>query len=211
MSPHLAGSEWFARMGTIETYQQDPSAMSRIYIWNVTLRIVEEHPIVGGGFVMTHFPAVVNPLLRGTGLAQLQAPLAEHSIYFEVLAEHGWPGLALFLMIAGYSWRTCSWLVRRTRERPDLDWANLLGRMGQASLVAYWTAGAFVAQAYLDEYFCVIFILEAARRLVAREITSPGGALATAASTHLGVPKLGIGATALVKSDVPSNYAKNRL
>jgi len=83
--------------------------------------------------------------------------------------------------------------------------------MAQASLVAYWTAGAFVAQAYLDEYFCVIFILEAARLLVAREITSPDGALATAASTHLGVPKLGIGTTALVKSDVPSNYAKNRL
>jgi O-antigen ligase len=48
MSPYPAGSEWFARMGTIETYQQDPSAMSRIYMWNVTLRIVEEHPIVGG-------------------------------------------------------------------------------------------------------------------------------------------------------------------
>jgi len=122
---------------------------------------------------MTYFPPVVNQLLRGTGLAQLQAPLAEHSIYFEVLAEHGWPGLALFLMIAGYSWRTCSWLVRRTRERPDLAWANLLGRMGQASLVAYWTAGAFVAQAYLDEYFCIIFIFNAAQRLVVSEIASP--------------------------------------
>jgi O-antigen ligase len=80
--------------GNNKTYQQDPSAMSRIYIWNVTLRIAEEHPIVGGGFLMTYFPAVVNQLLRGTGLAQLHAPLAEHSIYFEVLAEHGWPGLA---------------------------------------------------------------------------------------------------------------------
>jgi O-antigen ligase len=70
--------------------------MSRIHIWNVTLRIVEEDPIVGGGFMMTYFPVVVNPLLRGTGLAELRGPLAEHSIYFEVLAEHGWLGLVFF-------------------------------------------------------------------------------------------------------------------
>jgi hypothetical protein len=47
-------------------------------------------------------------------------------------------------------------------------------------------------------------------RLVASEIASPGGALARAAPTPLGAPKLGIGTAALVKSDVPSNYAKNR-
>ena len=207
----FAPPQWFARMGTIETYQEDPSAMSRIHIWNITLRIVEEHPIVGGGFMMTYFPVVVNPLLRGTGLAELRGPLAEHSIYFEVLAEHGWPGLVLFLLVAAFSWRNCSWLVRRTRDRPELAWANLLGRMGQASLVAYWTAGAFVAQGYLDEYWCIIFIFDAARLLVAREITSPGSAFGTAGSTPLGVPQLGGAGAALVKSDATPGYAKSRL
>jgi O-antigen ligase len=161
--------------------------------------------------MMTYFPVVVNPLLRGTGLAELRGPLAEHSIYFEVLAEHGWPGLVLFLLVAAFSWRNCSWLVRRTRDRPELAWANLLGRMGQASLVAYWTAGAFVAQGYLDEYWCIIFIFDAARLLVAREITSPGSAFGTAGSTPLGAPQLGGAGGALVKSDATPGYAKSRL
>jgi hypothetical protein len=82
--------------------------------------------------------------------------------------------------------------------------------MGQASLVAYWTGGAFVAQAYLDEYWCIIFVFEAARRLVAREIASRGGAFATAVSPHLGVPKLGIGAAAPAKVDLGApGYVKS--
>jgi len=161
--------------------------------------------------MMTYFPVVVNPLLRGTGLAELRGPLAEHSIYFEVLAEHGWPGLVLFLLVAAFSWRNCSWLVRRTRDRPELAWANLLGRMGQASLVAYWTAGAFVAQGYLDAYWCIIFIFDAARLLVTREIASPGSAFGAAGSTPLGVPQLGGASAALVKSDATPGYAKSRL
>ena len=161
--------------------------------------------------MMTYWPAAVNPLLRGTDLPDLNRSLTEHSVYFETLAEHGWPGLALFLMIAACSWRNCSWLVRRTRDRPDLSWANLLGRMGQTSLVAYWTAGAFVSQAYLDEYWCIIFIFDAARCVIAREITSPSSASTTPAPAYQGVPKLGIGTAALVKSGVPSDYARNRL
>jgi hypothetical protein len=31
---------------------------------------------------------------------------------------------------------------------------RLLGRIGQGSLVAYWTGGAFISQAYVDEYWC---------------------------------------------------------
>jgi putative inorganic carbon (hco3(-)) transporter len=206
----FAPAQWFDRMSTIETYQRDGSAMSRIYFWKISLRIAEKYPFLGGGFRVTYSPIAVNPLLWGTGLPELTEPKAPHSIYFEVLSEHSWLGLALYLMIAACSWRNCAWLIRQSRGRPDHAWANLLGRMGQASLVAYWAGGAFVSQAYLDEYWCVIFLFDAARRLVAREIASPGGAFATPASTHLGVPKLGIGTAAPAKADLgASGYIKS--
>ena len=206
----FAPAEWFERMETIDTYQQDASAMSRIYFWKVSLRVAEQYPFLGGGFKVTYWPMMVNPLLRGTSLPPLDAPKAPHSIYFEVLSEHSWLGLALYLMIAAYSWRNCAWLIRQSRDRPDYAWANLLGRMGQASLVAYWTGGAFVAQAYLDEYWCVIFLFEAARRVVAREMANPAGAVTTAASTRLGVPQLGIGPAAPAKADLGApGYVKS--
>jgi putative inorganic carbon (hco3(-)) transporter len=169
----FAPSAWFERMGTIESYQEDGSAMSRIHLWEVSLRIAELHPITGGGFRVTFSPTITNDMLRGTDLPRLTKPRAVHSIYFDALSEHGWVGLALFLLIGIYSWMNCSWLIRNSRDQPNLIWANLLGRMGQAVLVGYATAGAFASQAYLDEYWCVIFIFEAARRLVAKEISMP--------------------------------------
>ena len=169
----LAPQKWFDRMGTIETYQEDSSATGRLDFWQISLRIAELHPITGGGFHITYSPEITNRMLEGTTLRRLTIPRAAHSIWFEVLSEHGWVGLALFVAIAGYSLFNCSWLIRHTRGRSDLEWANLLGRMGQSSLVGYWAAGSFNSMAYFDEYWCIIFIFDAARRIVAKEIVTP--------------------------------------
>jgi putative inorganic carbon (hco3(-)) transporter len=178
----FAPREWFQRMESIENYQDDGSAMGRIYLWKTSIRIAELHPLTGGGFRVTFWPVITNDMLRGTDLPRLTKSRATHSIYFDVLSEHGWIGLALFVIIGAYSLSTCAWLIRQSRNRPELAWANLLGRMGQAVLVGYATAGAFASQAYLDEYWCIIFIFDAARRLVARKIAaaSPVGGVAAA-------------------------------
>jgi hypothetical protein len=145
-------------------------------------------------------------MLRGTDLPRLTKPRAAHSIYFDALSEHGWVGLALFLMILGYSWFNCAWLIRRSRGRPELAWANLLGRMGQAVLVGYATAGAFASQAYLDEYWGIIFIFDAARRLVAKEIAVPVGSVAM--RLRMSQPNT---AAALAAPNRPTGYVQDRL
>ena len=182
---NFAPENWFTRMSTIEQYQDDPSAMGRIYFWKISLQIADQRPLVGGGFNVTHWPDATNRLLPGTDLPDLTKPRATHSIYFDVLSEHGYIGFALFLMIMLYSWFNCSWLIRHSRDRPDRAWADLLGRMGHGVLVAYWTAGAFASQAYLDEYWCVVFLLDAARRIVAREVATSSGAVPSASSVRL--------------------------
>ena len=201
----FAPDEWFKRMGSIETFQEDGSAMSRINLWRVSLRIAELHPVTGGGFRVTFWPTITNNMLRGTDLNRLEKPRAAHSIYFDVLSEHGWVGLSLFLVIFGYSWMNCRWLIRNSRDGPDLAWANLLGRMGQAVLVGYATAGAFASQAYLDEYWCIIFIFEAARRLVAKQL-APAGAFAASGAARL--PRQAVSPAVLTKPDSALGYAK---
>ena len=111
-------------------------------------------------------------------------------------------------MILGYSWVNCAWLTRHSRNRPDLAWANMLGRMGQAVLVGYATAGAFASQAYLDEYWCIIFIIEAARRLLAKEI-APTGAFAGAGSRRLPLPRQAVTPAVLAKPDTALGFAKS--
>jgi len=189
----FAPQSWFNRMETIETYQNDASATGRIDVWWASLRIAEVHPIVGGGFSVTHYADITNRMLAGTTLRRPSIGRAAHSIYFDVLSEHGWVGLALFLMIAVCAWRSCISLIRNSRDRPDFAWANVLGRMGQVVLVGYWTSGAFQSLAYFDQYWCLVFVFEAARRVVAREIIAPAGGLAVAPAARLLMPRPGIG------------------
>jgi probable O-glycosylation ligase (exosortase A-associated) len=206
----FAPEQWFKRMGTIETYQDDGSAMSRLHLWQISLRIAELHPVSGGGFRVTFWPTVTNNMLRGTDLERLTKPRATHSIYFDALSEHGWVGLFLFMMILGYSWVNCSWLVRRSRHRPDLAWANLLGRMGQAVLVGYATAGTFASQAYLDEYWCIIFIFDAARRLVSKQV-APAGAFRAVRPVGPPVPQQAMSPAALPEPGNAIGFAKTNL
>ena len=189
----FAPRSWFTRMDTIENYQSDASAMERVTVWKASLRIAELHPVTGGGFNVTQNMNVTNRMLEGTALPRLTRGRAAHSIYFDILSEHGWVGLTLFVMIAVYAWRSCSWLIRNSRDRPDLGWANLLGRMGQATLAGFYIAGAFQSLAYFDEYWGIIFIFEAARRVVAGEIAARAVGLAAAPATPLLVPQPAIG------------------
>jgi hypothetical protein len=55
---------------------------------------------------------------------------------------------------------------------------------------------------YFDEYWFVIFIFDAARRIVAKEITTAADALTVVPRTHLSMPLAGIGTA--VKSDEPA-------
>src|SRR6266436_4582861 len=205
----FAPGRWFDRMNTIENYQGVSSAESRLAMWQVCLKIAEAHPLLGGGFWVTHSPDATNSVLVHTDLPRMTSGMATHSIYFDVLSEHGWVGLALFLMIGAYSWLNCSWLIRRSRDRPELAWANLLGKMGQAVLVGFWVGGAFQSLAYFDEYWCLLFVFDAARRVVAKEIAGPVGVFVP--PTLLRAPPLGIGAAALARPEEQSGYSRRRL
>src|ERR1700730_8482733 len=201
----FAPQQWFDRMDKIQHYEGEAEGEGRIWIWNVSLKIAEAHPLFGGGFRVTHWPDAINSVLVHTDLPRMTRPKAAHSIYFDVLSEHGWVGLALFLMIGAYSWLNCSWLIRQSRDRPELAWASVLGKMGQAVLVGFWVGGAFQSLAYFDEYWCLLFIFDAARRVVARAIATPVGAFLP--PTLLRAPALGISAAALPRPDEHSEYS----
>ena len=66
---------------------------------------------------------------------------AAHSIYFDVVSGNGWVGLTLSLMIGANSWLSCSWLIRRSRDRRELAWANVLGKRAKSCSSAFNPAG----------------------------------------------------------------------
>ncbi|HEY1299981.1 MAG TPA: putative O-glycosylation ligase, exosortase A system-associated [Stellaceae bacterium] len=169
---NFAPQEWVDRMVTIESYQKDESAESRIYIWKLAFAMAQKSPILGGGFHWSYDPAAVNRTLTNTGMPSLTRPRAPHSIWFEMLGEQGFVGLAIFVAILASLALDAQWLIRKTRRRPELLWANNLGRMLQVALVGYCAGGSFVSLATYDGFYVLVIIGAAAHRIVAAELAS---------------------------------------
>lgn len=133
--------EWFGRMNTIETYEEDASAMGRIDTWMLGLRYVAGHLLTGGGF----------------DCYQVLGALDWHSQYIEVLVEHGVIGAALWLALILGTVVDLTLLCARVRQRPDLEWAARYARALRAALVPYIIGGAFLGITYWDLSMQIVF------------------------------------------------------
>lgn len=144
--------QYWDRINTIKTYEQDASAMGRINAWHTAFNLAKDR-ITGGGFEAFQEPTF-----------KLYAPDPEdlhaaHSIYFQVMGDHGFIGLALFVVIGLIAWRTGSKIIRKCQINPNQKWAADLAAMTQVSMVGYATGGAFLGLAYFDYYYHLVIIL----------------------------------------------------
>jgi O-antigen ligase len=97
---------------------------------------------------------------------------AAHSIYFQILGEHGYVALLLFLAVWIFTWRDATATIRAASKRDDLLWAANLCRMHQVSLVGYLVGGAFLSLANWDLPYYLIVGIVVARSIVERELAN---------------------------------------
>ncbi|HFQ14587.1 MAG TPA: putative O-glycosylation ligase, exosortase A system-associated [Gammaproteobacteria bacterium] len=136
--------EWTERMQTIQTYEEDASAMGRINAWHFAYNLALDRPITGGGF---------EAFTRGLFYIYAPDPMDfhdAHSIYFEALGEQGFIGLFIFLCLGIAGLMTGSRVMRMARGDPELEWAGDLAAMTQVSLIGYAVGGLFLGLAYYD-------------------------------------------------------------
>ena len=175
---YAAPTAWTGRMLTIGHYNTDLSAESRLLEWQRTWVFAKKSPIVGGGFHWSYDMNLVNRLMEGSDLPLLTRPLAAHSTWFEMLGDHGFFGLGLFVWIVASAFFDAQWLIKFTRRDPNLLWANNLGRMIQVALIGYCTGATFATQGMYDGFYAIVLIAAAARRVVAAELAARNSARA---------------------------------
>ena len=153
---------WTNRMETIQTYEQDQSAMGRINAWWVAWGIGLNH-LTGVGF-----NTATTELFAKYG-HYADIPRAAHSIYFQVLGNHGFIGLFLFVGIWISCWRTAGWLRSQKNLIPAAKWTADLGAMCQVALVGYAVGGAFLSLAYFDLPYDILVLLVLTRVWVEKQ------------------------------------------
>jgi len=168
----LMPDSWTERMDTIGNYQQDESAMSRLWTWQTLWNAAVDRPLVGAGFKADAL--VVFTRYAPTGgqwemFSDFTRVWVAHSIYFQMLGEHGFVGLGLYLALWTTVWFRCGRVGRRARQVPSLaSWMPLLMRMTQVSLIGFAVGGAFLSLAYLDLPFYYMGYMLLAERFLAR-------------------------------------------
>lgn len=147
---------WNQRMDTIQTYRDDTSAMSRLWTWQTMWNLAVDRPFVGGGFRSDS--AIVFSLyspIEGREIFSQDVYVA-HSIYFQALGEHGFPGLFLYLGLGLWTWFAAARLSRQTVNDPEFGaWVPLLMRMCQTALIGFAVGGAFLSLMNLDVPFYI--------------------------------------------------------
>lgn len=146
-------AKWTQRMDTINTYQEDSSAMGRINAWKMATNLALDRPLVGGGFAIWSGPVFAKYAPVPTDVH------AAHSIYFQALGEHGFVGLGLYLLLAGLTIKRCRWLNKVTAKREDLKWAGQLATMVQVSMLGFGIGGAFLSLVYYDVPYYLVGLI----------------------------------------------------
>jgi putative inorganic carbon (hco3(-)) transporter len=146
--------EWAERMSTINSdYSEDASAKNRVSAWWVSWGIAKDY-VTGVGF-----------LTKREDLFLLYSPYPEtgawvaHSIYFQIMGNHGFIGLGLFLMIFISAWRSANRVRRAAGRQAHLLWCSQLVGMCQVALVGYVVGGAFLSLAYFDLPYYIVAII----------------------------------------------------
>lgn len=152
--------QWTERMATISEYEEDDSAMGRISAWSTAIGVANNYPF-GAGFNVARHDLFerFSPYYSGT-------THAAHSIYFQVLGNHGYIGMILFLSIWIATWRTAAWLRKYGSLASETKWCADLGSMCQVSLVGYAVGGAFLSLSYFDLPYNIMTMVVVARMWV---------------------------------------------
>lgn len=141
-------SQWSERMESIEHYEQDKSAQGRLIAWANALEMAAERPYLAPGF------------------GAFAGSTAAHSIYFQVIGEQGYIGFILFMTLGVMTWRSASWIRRRTAQVPEYHWMRDLAAMIQVAIVGYASGGAFISLAYFDMTYHLVAIVVLCKTLL---------------------------------------------
>jgi probable O-glycosylation ligase (exosortase A-associated) len=150
---------WKKRMNLTSSDVVDASAQERLNAWAFSWNLAKDNPIAGGGFA-TFTPELFSRYAPVA--ADIHGP---HSVYFGVLAEHGFVGLALYLILVLSCFVSTSRIIRQARARDDITVMHY-ANMFRFSIVGFLCSGFFLGRAYFDYFFTIVVCIIVLERVM---------------------------------------------
>ena len=181
----VASEEWMSRMNSIESADGDASFMGRVVAWKLSFILAVQNPIFGGGFKALEYFPVWSKLSQqffsyswfytGDALPNTEIARAAHSVYFQVLGNQGFAGLAIYLACLGGAFRKAVNIAHAVKKQGGPDWLRSLATMLQLSIFAFALGGAALSFAYFDLIFAIFgLLIVMERRILPAALKEPG-------------------------------------
>ena len=164
----FAPEAWMARMGRFASGDLDDSAQQRLVSWGTSWNFSHDYPLTGGSFdVLPNVDVFQRYQPRPLPLGFLSS--GPHSIYFQLLADQGFPGLGLFLFLI----LSCFWTLWRSRVAaralPNANYLVPYTQMVELSILGFMVSGAFLGFVYLDVIYEMIGLVVVIKVLLREE------------------------------------------
>lgn len=156
---------WHDRMATIQNYENEGSANTRLIQWQYAIDISKERPFFGNGFdAFFYQPYYLKHV------ADKDNNRAVHSNYFQVLGEQGYIGLLMYLSLLITLIVSAKRNSDKCENRADLKWAYSILSALQFSVVGYAVNGITLNMAYLDLFYYIIALFALLISYINKEI-----------------------------------------
>lgn len=195
---------YLRRMDTIQTYEDigEDSALSRLHFWQVAFAMAKDRPF---GVGLRNFEAAYDryDFLGGT----FGTGRSVHSSHFQVLAELGFGGLAIWIVLFGVA--TFTVLATRSRYKDpalpgdDQRFYFTMSNALAASMAGFLVGGAFIALALNDLTWLVFGLVTALHRLPQMEAATRAREAAALPRSATFRPAVAMGETALSRPESP--------
>ena len=144
------------RYQTIKSYQEAPSAVTRIRAWETSLAMAADRSVTGVGFGQDVYMREYN----NYSVVPEDHPRAAHSVWFSLIGETGYVGLALYVsMLVSVLLITRRIMKRATRrgsKRKKWAWNYAAGL--QCALLTFAIGGTFLSQARFEFIFALCMV-----------------------------------------------------
>ena len=166
----VVSSQWMSRMDSIGAAGEDASFMGRVVAWKLSFILAMNNPFFGGGFKSLEYLPVWKMLSQdffsysfiytADHLPDANRARAAHSVYFQVLGEHGFLGLAIYLGFIVNAFLAAQRVAKAARRQLETQWIVAVAVTTQLCIFAFCLGGAGLSFAYFELLFAICAIVQ---------------------------------------------------